>query len=268
MTQPILITGGTGTLGRLVVTQLVADHPLRVLSRGRKASVAGVEHVTADLTTGRGITDALAGVRTVIHLAGGPKGDDVAARHLMKAVSAADVEHVVAISVVGADRMPLGYFRAKHELEKTLAASGVGWSLVRSAQFHELCLDLAMKLGRLPVVPDPRGLQFQPVAAAEVADRIVELALGHPSGRVGDMVGSATYSVPDLVRTALAPRGKHRLFVPVRIPGKAGRAYRAGLNLGRPTSPGGLTWKAFLAQRQAPKTAAGNILPTSHTSSR
>lgn len=256
MTQPILITGGTGTLGKLVVTRLVADHPLRVLSRGRKASVAGVEQVTADLITGQGITDALAGVRTVIHVAGGPKGDDVAARHLMKAAGEASVEHVVSISIVGADRMPLGYFRAKHELEKTLAASAVGWSLVRSAQFHELCLDLALKMARLPVVPNPKGLRFQPVAAAEVADRIVELALGHPSGRVGDLVGPATYETSELVRTVLAPRGKHRLFLPVRIPGKAGRAYRAGLNLSQPTSRGRQTWEAFLAQPQTAPAAA------------
>jgi uncharacterized protein YbjT (DUF2867 family) len=248
MTRPILITGGTGTLGKLVVTRLVADHPLRVLSRGRKAPIADVEHVTADLITGQGIRDAMAGIRTVIHLAGGPKGDDVAARHLMQAASAADVEHVVSISIVGADRMPLGYFKAKHEMEQTLAASGVGWSLVRSAQFHELCLDLAMKLARLPVVPDPKGLRFQPVAAAEVADRIVELALGHPSGRVGELVGPTTYATSELVRTALAPHGKHRLFLPVRIPGKAGRAYRAGLNLSHTTSGVTQTWEAFLAQ--------------------
>jgi len=256
MTHPILITGGTGTLGKLVVTRLVADHPLRVLSRGRKASIAGVEHVTADLITGRGITDALAGVRTVIHLAGGPKGDDVAARHLMKAASAADVEHIVAISIVGADRMPLGYFRAKAELERTLAASGLPWSVVRSSQFHELCLDLALKVAKLPVVPDPRGLRFQPIAAAEVADRMVDLALGNPAGRVEDLVGPTTYGTSELVRAALAPRGKRRPFLPVRIPGKAGRAYRAGLNLSHPTSRGRQTWEAFLTQSRARASAA------------
>ena len=256
MTHPILITGGTGTLGRLVVTRLVADHPLRVLSRGRKAPIAGVEHVAADLITGQGITDALAGVRTVIHLAGGPNGDDVAARHLLKAASAADVEHVVAISIVGADRMPLGYFKAKHELERTLATAGVPWSVVRSAQFHELCLDLALKMAKLPVVPDPRGLQFQPIAAAEVADRIVNLALGNPAGRVEDLVGPTTYGTSELVRAALAPRGKRRPFLPVRIPGKAGRAYRAGLNLSHPTSRGRQTWEAFLKQSQARADAA------------
>jgi len=249
VTPPTLITGGTGTLGKLVVRRL-ADHPLRVLSRGRRAPIAGVEQVTADLVTGKGVTEALAGVRTVIHLAGGPKGDDFAARHLLKAARAADVEHVVAISIVGADRMPLGYFRAKHELEKTLAASGVAWSLVRSAQFHELCLDLAGKMAKLPIVPDPQGLRFQPVAAAEVADRIVALALGHPVGRVGDMVGRTTYGAAELVRTALAARGKRRLFLPVRIPGEAGRAYRAGLNLSQPAIRGTQTWEEFLARSQ------------------
>jgi uncharacterized protein YbjT (DUF2867 family) len=74
------------------------------------------------------------------------------------------------ISIIGADPMPLGYFQAKLGVEKALASSGIPWSAMRAAQFHELCLEMAQKMSRLPVIPAPRGLRIQPVAAGEVAD--------------------------------------------------------------------------------------------------
>jgi uncharacterized protein YbjT (DUF2867 family) len=247
LTSPILITGGTGTLGSLVVPRLAADHPVRVLSRGRRPGVPGVEHVTADLLSGRGIDAALADVRIVVHLAGGPKGDDRAAHNLLSAARNGGVEHVVSISVVGADRMPVGYFRAKVGLERALADAGVPWSLVRAAQFQESCYDLAGKMARLPVVAVPTGVRLQPVAAAEVADRIADLALGAAAGRVDDLVGPTTHDAAQVIRGALRARGKRRPFLPVHIPGKAGRAYRAGWNLSS-SSGRGKTWEAFLAQ--------------------
>ncbi|HEY5854539.1 MAG TPA: NAD(P)H-binding protein [Aldersonia sp.] len=257
MTSPILITGGTGTLGRLVVPRLAADHPVRVLSRGRRPGAPGVEHVTADLLSGKGIAAALADVRVIVHLAGGPRGDDRAAHTLLKAAGNSGVEHVLAISVVGADRMPVGYFRAKLGLEQALAAGGVPWSLVRAAQFQESCYDLAVRMARLPVVPIPTGIRLQPVAAAEVADRLAELAVGHSAGRVDDIVGPTTYDAAHVIRSALRACGKHRLCLPVRIPGKAGRAYRAGWNLSN-SSVRGQTWEAVLGQVGAgPAVAAG-----------
>lgn len=262
MTSPILITGGTGTLGRLVVARLAeTGHTLRVLSRGRRPAVAGTEAVTGDLLngnpTGGGLRPALAGVDTIVHLAGGPKGDDVATRNLMRAARDSGVRHVVYISVVGADRMPLGYFRAKHEAEKAITGSGLDWSLVRAAQFQELCLDMAQKLAKLPVVPAPKELRFQPVAATEVADRIVDLATGAPAGQVGDLVGPRIYDLATLVRGVLAGQGKHRAMLPLRLPGKAGKAYRAGLNLSdQPAAPAARTWEAFLTNATG---RAGNV---------
>ncbi|MYW00994.1 NAD(P)H-binding protein [Streptomyces sp. SID3343] len=251
MASSILVTGGTGTLGNLVVPMLrEAGRPVRVLSRSVREVGNGVEYVQGDLLKDEGIEAAVAGVRTVVHLAGGPKGDDVATANLMRAVAAAGVEHVVYISVIGANRVPLGYFRAKSDAERVVAESGVPWTTLRAAQFHDLVLNVTQKMARMPVVPVPGGLRFQPVDAREVAARLVELALGEPAGLVPDLAGPRVYGMGELSRGYLRASGKRRPLLPVRMPGKAGKAYRAGDNLTlEGATVGTRTWEAFLAER-------------------
>jgi uncharacterized protein YbjT (DUF2867 family) len=260
-TSPILVTGGTGTLGRLVVPRLRdAGSAVRVLSRSRRDGDAGVEFVTGDLATGDGIDAAVAGAETVVHCAGSSKGDEHKARHLVRAASQAGVRHLVYISVVGADRVPLasridrtmfGYFGSKLAAERIVADSGLPWTTLRATQFHDLVLMVAQQMARLPVVPVPSGFRFQPVDAGEVADRLVELALGAPAGLVPDIAGPRVYGMAELLRSYLRSRGKHRMIVPVRLPGKAARAFRAGANLAPDRAVGRRTWEDFLAERAA-----------------
>ena len=107
-TPRILVTGGTGTLGRQVVPRLRdAGCKVRVLSRGRRAGAEGLEFVTGDLATGEGIDAAVAGTEIIVHLAGSAKGDEAKARHLVRAASRAGTRHLVYISVVGAGRIPV-----------------------------------------------------------------------------------------------------------------------------------------------------------------
>ncbi|MFF7730565.1 SDR family oxidoreductase [Streptomyces sp. NPDC008001] len=253
-TSPVLVTGGTGTLGRLVVPLLrEAGRTVRVLSRRGGASTDdGIEHVAADLLKGGGLAAALDGVETVLHLAGGPKGDDEATRNLVEAARRAGVQHLVYISVIGADKLPLGYFRAKLGAEQAVSESGIPWTTLRAAQFHDLALTVVEKMAKLPVVPAPGGLRWQPVDARDVAARLVELALDRPAGLVPDLAGPKVYGLDELSRGYLQARGKHRLMLPVRMPGKVGRAYRAGENLTlEGASVGQRTWEDFLAERVA-----------------
>src|SRR5262245_47773735 len=108
VTSPILVTGGTGTLGRLVVARLRdSGHDVRVLSRHGHEGGDGIAYVTGDLAKGDGIAAATDGAEIIIHCAGSSKGDDDKARHLVQAASPAATRHLVNISVVGADRVPM-----------------------------------------------------------------------------------------------------------------------------------------------------------------
>jgi uncharacterized protein YbjT (DUF2867 family) len=259
MASPILVTGGTGTLGRLVVPRLRdAGCEVRVLSRRSHSGAEGVEVATGDLATGEGIDAAVEGTEVTVHLAGTSKGDEVKARHLVEAAARAGARHLVFVSVVGADRVPVvsgidramfGYFAAKRAAERTVADSGLPWTTLRATQFHDLTLMTVRQLARLPVVPVPAGWRFQPVDTAEVADRLVELALGAPAGLVPDVGGPRVYAMAELVRGYLRARRKHRPILPVRLPGKAARAFRAGANLAPDRAVGRRTWEDVLAER-------------------
>jgi uncharacterized protein YbjT (DUF2867 family) len=254
-TPSVLVTGGTGLLGRHVTPLLqAAGFRTRVLSRHEHESTDGVEYVKGDLVKGEGIEAAVAGIATILHLSGGAnaKGDDEATRKLMSAASRAGVRHVVCISVVGADRIPLGYLKTKLAVEQAVTDSGVPSTTVRVAQVDDLVLTMTKAMGKLPVVPAPGGLRLQPIDARDVAARLAELTVGEPSGRVADLVGPNVYTLRELVEGYLRTRGKRRMMLPIRIPGKAGRAYRAGENLAlEGATVGRRTWEDFLADRSA-----------------
>lgn len=251
MTSPILVTGGTGKLGGHVVPLLrAAGHPVRVLSRHSRPPKDGVEYLAVDLLQDQGIEPAVAGVETVLHLAGANKGDDKLTQNLMRAAAKAKVKHIVYISVIGADTMPLGWFKTQLAAEKAVTDSGIPWTMLRAAQFHDIVLDMAQKMAKMPVIPVPGGLQFQPVDLREVAPRLVELTLGAPAGLVPALAGPKVYPMGELLRGYLQARGKRRPLMPMRMPGKAGKAYRAGDNLAlKGNDVGKLTWEDFLAER-------------------
>ncbi len=253
MATPLLVTGGTGNLGSRVVPILRdSGRELRILSRHPRASEPGIGHVSGDTVAGEGLAAALDGVDVVLHLAGGAKGDDVAARNLAAAARDAGVRHLVLISVIGADRMPIGYFRAKAAAERAIAGSGVAWSVLRAAQLHDFVLPVARGLARMPITPLPGGLRFEPVHGDEVAARLAELALGEPAGRVADLAGPEVLDVRRLVATFREAMGaRPRRGLPIRLPGAVGRAYRAGDNLASAGAErGARTWRSFVAERE------------------
>jgi uncharacterized protein YbjT (DUF2867 family) len=250
---PILVTGGTGTIGKRVVPLLLAaGRNVRVLSRHPRANATGIEYVEGDTVAGHGLQAALEGVDTVLHLAGGAKGDDIGAHNLAEAARSAGASHLILISVVGADKMPIGYFRAKAAAERTIMDSGVPWTVVRAAQLHDFVLPMVKGLARLPLTPVPRGLRFEPVHVGEVATRLAQLALAEPAGRVADVAGPEVLDIPELLATYTDSHGRRRPQLPVRLPGAIGRAYRAGENLSGPGAQRMMfTWAEFLAEHSA-----------------
>src|SRR5215217_4421797 len=171
MTSPILVTGGTGTLGRLVVRRLGdAGYKVRVLSRRSHKSGDGIEFTIGDLATGEGIEPAVDGAETIVHLAGSARGDEDKTRNLVRATSSQTrLPHLVYISVVGAQRIPIGsrvdramfgYFASKLAAEKVIEDSGLPWTTLRATQFHEGMLTVAQQMVKLPVIPVPVGFRF------------------------------------------------------------------------------------------------------------
>ncbi|AVV43751.1 SDR family oxidoreductase [Streptomyces sp. ID05-04B] len=241
----ILVTGGTGTLGRLVVERLRAGgHEVRVLSRH-------AEPYAVDLREGGpGLDAAVTGVDTVVHCASSPRGgDERAAAHLIAAARRAGVEHLVYISIVGVDRVPYGYYRAKLAVEKLVAESGIGWTVLRATQFHDLLVQAFQALAKVPVMLLPARVSDQPVAVGEVADRLAELAAGAPAGRVDDMGGPEVRTAESLARAFLKASGRRCAVVNVPLWGAAYRGFRSGGHLAPERAVGKGTFEDHLATR-------------------
>jgi uncharacterized protein YbjT (DUF2867 family) len=247
MTSPVLVTGGTGRLGRLVVRRLHdAQCEVRVLTRRSRESADGIEFVVGDLATGEGIEAAVDGVAAIVHCATSSRGDVDATRNLVRAASGAGTPHLVYVSIVGIDQISSwGYPKAKLQAEHVVAGCGLPWTILRVTQFYDYILSGVRKLARLPVVPVPAGFAVQPIDPDEAAARLVELTLGKPAGRVPDLAGPQVTSWAGLLRGYLQASHRRRWVVPVRIPGT--RAVRAGGLLPPPGHAAGRrTWEQFL----------------------
>ncbi|OIK00573.1 SDR family oxidoreductase [Streptomyces colonosanans] len=241
----ILVTGGTGTLGRLVTERLRADgHEVRVLSRHAQPYAVDL------IRGGDGLDAAVAGVDAIVHCASRQRGgDEQAAAHLISAARRAGVPHLVYISIVGVDVVPLGYYKTKYAVEKLIEESGLGWTILRTTQFHDFLAQMFEAMGKLPVLPLTAGVSYQPIEVAEVANRLAELAVGEPAGRVEAMGGPEVRTLPDLARAWLRATGRRRPMVSVPVPGKVLRALRAGGHLAPANAVGKGTFEEHLVAR-------------------
>ncbi len=253
----VLVTGGTGLLGRRVVRALAADgHPVRILSRSAAAPpVPGAGVFVADLRTGAGLAEAVAGASAIVHCATDPRNsravDVEGTERLLDAAGSAGRPHVVSVSIVGIDRIPTGYYRSKLAAEQAVVRSGLPWTVLRTTQFHPFVLQLLDRLTALPVVPVPRGWRVQPVDVDEVARRLAGAVASGPAGRLPDLGGPEVLSVVDLVRDHLRGTPRRRPVLELPVPGAAAAALRAGANLVPGNPGGGRTWREFLDSRPA-----------------
>ncbi len=223
----ILVTGGTGTLGRPTVELLRASgHEVRVLSR-----TPGDARVVGDVTTGEGLADALRGVDTVLHLAtsAGSK-DPEQTRNVVATAKDAGVTHLVYISIVGVDVVPYSYYRAKVQSERIIEESGIPFTILRASQFHQfirMFIDLQKRMPMILSINAPD----QPIAVEEVAARLVELVDAGPSGHVPDIAGPEQLQLSQAIATWQRFAGTHKPVWTMPLFGKTIRAFREGRHM-------------------------------------
>ncbi|MFD3379116.1 MULTISPECIES: SDR family oxidoreductase [unclassified Streptomyces] len=237
----IAVAGGTGMVGRYVVDELVAaGHEPVVLARSR-----GV-----DLVSGAGLDAAMTGVEAVVDVSNLQTTSakksisffESTGRNLLAAGARVGVRHHVLLSIVGLERVGLGYYQGKLRQEEVVAKEGATpWTALRATQFLEFPQQVLDRMpGPLALVP---RMRTQPVAAREVAQHLARLVLGPPQGMAPELAGPRVEELVDMVRKLLRAGGRRRLLVPVTLPGAVGRAMKSGGNL--PTGPGSRGTQTF-----------------------
>lgn len=257
----MLVTGGTGVLGRQVTTAaLERGHEVVVMTREHEAEVPeGASIATADVLEPGSLSGAVEGARLVLHCATDPRGDAYnteveGTRNLLNACSQAGVPHLVYISIVGIDRIPLSYYRAKQGAEEAVATGAVPWTILRATQFHDLIAgSFKMATRKLPLIPVPRGFKFQPLDTSDCARALLDLAESEPAGRAPDIGGPDIRAIEDLAHAYASIMGIKKRVVRLPTMGKKPKAFRAGANLCPENPYGTVTFEEFLERRAAEK---------------
>ncbi|MGY1550765.1 SDR family oxidoreductase [Microbacterium sp. A588] len=222
----IAVAGGTGQVGAHVVeVARLRGHDVVVLARS----------VGVDLVTGSGAADAMRGVDVVIDVAATTTMNkstataffEATTRTLFAAEQAAGVGHHIALSIVGIDGVDAGYYGAKLAHERAVMAGAIPWTILRATQFHEFAGQVYER-GAFGPFHVALRMRTQPIAAREVAERLVNLAEGAPTGRATDLAGPREEQLVDMVRAYARSQGAPGWIPAMSLPGEWGRAMRDG----------------------------------------
>ncbi len=222
----IAVAGGTGIVGRHVV-RIATERGHQVTSLSRREGV--------DLVKGKGVGAALKGVDTLIDVSGlrsmhTKKSVDffmASTENLQQYGKAAGVKHHVVLSIVGVDKAPAGLYAGKQAQEEAVRHGELPWTILRATQFHEFVEQVLDRTSFGPVVIVPR-FRTQPIAAAEVAEALVDAAEAGPQGLLPDLGGPHAERLKDLVDQYLRKNGRKRLVLESTAPGVLWKAMRSG----------------------------------------
>ncbi|QDK81503.1 NAD-dependent epimerase/dehydratase family protein [Spirosoma sp. KCTC 42546] len=258
-----LVIGGSGVLGSAVVHELQKSqinfqigsrNPIKTDSYST-VNQASVPWTHTNLATGDGLSEALAGVDTVFHLATGQgkigrESDEVVfTRNLLNAVKQSNVKHLIYSSIVGVDKIPYSYYQAKLNAEKLIQASQVPYTILRATQFHDFVDFVLGKLLNLPIGFVPKKLLIQPIDVVVVAQELCRLAQAGSQQTTLQLGGPKVYDAGTLAKRWMQHRKVSKPIIPIPAIGAIMKPIAAGRATCPEAAIGTKTWKAYLTER-------------------
>lgn len=250
----ILITGGTGTLGRQLVRQLCYQGlDVGILTRRKDVDLpSGAKVYAGDITSVDTIREAVGNASVIVHCASNPRQPTVDVEgtgNILQSIDRKAFRHFLYVSIAGVDRSRYPYYQAKHQVEKMVESSDVPWSVLRATQFHDLVLHRLIEpfdRGSGLSIKIPQGMRFQSVDVSDVANRLQQIAMSDCLRATITIGGPETLTIEDMVRTYLDVLGRNDDIEPTEVAGEFYDLFRSGVSATTISETGKIGWRGFL----------------------
>ena len=256
--KKVLVTGGTGNLGRHLLSYLGKKRfQITVLSSGSNSKPLPdtAKIVYGDLANNIGLNEAVSDADTIVHCASDFRNfnsvDIKGTENLVHAAASASVKHIIYISIVGTDKSNFPYYQAKHKAERIIINSNIPYTILRSTQFHEFAVSILQTCIRKrngKTVTVPAGLKFQTVSIVEVAEKLAELCEATPAGLLPDFAGPEILSFEEMASSYLKFAGSDYTLLFEKDKDELFNVFRSGINLNSENKYGKETWGDYLAR--------------------
>ncbi|MBG0741326.1 NAD(P)H-binding protein [Paeniglutamicibacter antarcticus] len=261
----IAVAGGTGRAGRMVVAEaLRRGLEVRSISRHRPSpdspkSISDAEYVTADISSGQGLCEALAGADLLIETLDAKSGAALkvlpaTSGRLLRTAAAAGIHRAVLLSIANAGQADYGYYKVQAARARQYQRAALPTAVVAATQFHDLVAGIFSSGARYGLIPVIRGVSFQPIATADVARALVDAAMESAPGSAelhGTRIigGPEVLTMRQLVGQWKTATGRKGMTTPLPLPGSLGRFLRQGGNLVPEHAAGTITFSQWLESR-------------------
>lgn len=243
----ILVTGGTGTLGK-VFTKILDEKNIEYLILSRSNQSGSKKIVVADLLNNQGVEEALKGIDIIFHLATDLKKDVVMTQNLLNAIGKESNVHLVYISIVGIDKVPFSYYKQKLASENAIKSSGVSFTILRATQFHEFIYQIISTFLKFPIGFLPKRIVSQPIQIEVVANELFKLSQQPAAGKTFEIGGIKNMTLQQMATEWMLLTGKKKWVLNLPVFGELGKAFYNGSLTTANRSKESITWKQWLSQ--------------------
>ncbi len=259
----ILVTGGTGVLGRSLSKLFLANQMDFVVgtrnkntknyNNDRSSSDLNVKWTYMDLTKTERLNKS---IDIILHLASmpmqkidGQPSDVILTKNLLNSIPKKNIKHFIYISIVGIDKIPFWYYQGKLECERLIKSSGVPYTILRATQFHDFIDALTSKMLTLPIVLVPKVIKTQPIQVEAVAMELNKITQESPSNSTHNLGGKRVYNLGEIADSLLKARHEKKLVLNVPTIGKVMKAFAHGHATCDNISSTSNTWEEYLSNK-------------------
>ncbi|CAF2643448.1 unnamed protein product [Rotaria sp. Silwood2] len=263
----ILVTGGNGVLGQAVSKLFLSNNTnFLIASRNQKAKTYDNNNAAShlnlkwnymDLSKKEGLNKSVNNdIDTILHLASihiqkidGQPGDIILTKNLLDSIQEKNIKHFVYISIVGIDKIPFSYYKAKLECEHLIKASGIPYTILRATQFHDFVDFVASKLLKFPITIVPKSFKVQPIQVEAVAMELDKIIKESPLNSTYNIGGKKIYNMKEIMDSLLKIRHENKLILNMPAISNVIKGFIKGYNTCGNISLNSNTWEEYLSKK-------------------